>query len=280
MRVLLSVLLLNSLLLSPALASDTSPAIIPDSPKGFDRQYQDLFISFMKGDDQNIRLKLEQFAIPSHWFTDGFGPDKGPEVAKQYSEEFEYFKLSTIIKLRRMQGNGPCSSSHPELSTKRDHAINVEAKLLPNAPVFQIPPAQSFQISSRSCYWMDTFIYVDGAFRFYGNGGHTFWDPVKVHRADPCGPNDGTQPNGRLIHRVEPEYPEEARLKHVKGLVKMTLTVGTDGSVVAVKIDEGNPLLIDAAKKAVMQWRYTPFVNCGNPVEMQTLEQVKFSPRS
>jgi hypothetical protein len=280
MRLLLVGLLLNSLLLSPAAASDDSPALIPDSPKGFDQQYHELFTSFKEQDDQNVRTKLEDFAIPSHWFTDGFGADKGPEVAKQYSEEFEYFKLSTIIKLRRMQGVDSCSPSRAKLRTTRDQTVKVEAKLLTNAPVFQIPPAHSFQISLGDCSWMDTFIYVDGAFRFYGKGVHTFWDPVKVRRADPCGPNDGTQPNGRLIHRVEPEYSEGARQKHVKGFVKMILTVAEDGSVRKVKIVEGKPLLIDAAIKAAMQWRYTPFMNCGKPVEMQTFEHVKFPPSS
>lgn len=280
MRLLLVGFLLNSLLLCPAPASDGSTAAIPDSPKGFDQQFHDFFNSFKEGNDQNIKPKLEGFAIPSHWFTDGFGADKGPEVAKEYSPEFEYFKLSTLLKLRRMPGNDPCSSSRAKLRTKRDQTIKVELKLLASPPAFQIPPAQSFQISVGDCSWMDTFIYVDGAFRFYGIGAHTFWDPVKVRRADPCGRNDGTQPYGRLIHRVEPEYPEEARQKHVKGFVKMVVTVAEDGSVRKVKIVEGKPLLIDAAIKAAMQWRYTPFMNCGKPVEMQSFEHVKFPPSS
>jgi TonB family protein len=280
MRLLLAGLLLNSLLLSPTPASDGSPAAIPDSPKGFDQQFRDFFDSFKEGTDQNIKLKLEEFAIPSHWFTDGFGADKGPEVAKEYSQEFEYFKLSTLLKLRRMEGNQYCSPSRAKLRTRRDQTIKVELKLLASPPAFQIPPAQSFQIYSGDCSWMDTFIHVDGAFRFYGIGAHTFWDPVKVRRADPCGPNDGTQPNGRLIHRVEPEYPEEARQKHVKGFVKMVVTVAEDGSVKKVKIVEGKPMLTDAAIKAAMQWRYSPFMNCGKPVEMQSFEHVKFPPSS
>jgi TonB family protein len=280
MSILLVGLLLNSILLSPAPASDTSPAVIPDSPKGFDRQFQDFFLSYKERDDLNTTMKLEDFAIPWHWFTDSFGADKGMEVAKQYSEEFEYFKLSTLVKLRGMQSVDSCSPFRAKLRTNRDQTVKVEAKLLPNIPVFQIPPAQSFVISLGECSWMSTFVYLDGAFRFYGNGVHTFWDPVKVRRADPCGRNDGTQLSGRLIHRVEPEYPEEAKQKRVKGYVKMILTVGVDGSVTAVKIVEGKPLLIDAAKKAAMQWRYTPFVNCGKPVEMQSFEHVRFPPRS
>jgi TonB family protein len=271
---------LASLLLPPVLASDGSPAKIPNSPKGFDRQYHEFFTAYKSGDEQDMKSKLEQFAIPAQWFTTGFGADKGPEVAKQYAEEFEYFKMATIMSLRRMENIPSCRASEAQLQTKRNQTTKVEMKLLPAAPVFQIPPAQSFVISLGGCSWMTTFIYLDGAFRFYGSGIHLFWNPVKVRRADPCGPNDGTQPNGRLIHRVEPEYPEQAKEKHVKGFVKMILTVAKDGSVKDVKIVEGKALLVEAARQAALQWRYTPFMNCGQPVEMQSFEHVKFPPKS
>jgi hypothetical protein len=46
-----------------------------------------------------------------------------------------------------------------------------------------------------------------------------------------------------------------------------------------VKIIKGNPLLVDAAREAAIQWRYTPFMNCGQPVEMGSFEHVKFPPK-
>jgi hypothetical protein len=42
----------------------------------------------------------------------------------------------------------------------------------------------------------------------------------------------------------------------------------------------GDPLLADAAKKAFLQWRYTPFMNCGQPMEKKILVQVTFTPPS
>jgi hypothetical protein len=125
---------------------------------------------------------------------------------------------------------------------------------------------------------MDGYVYVEGRFRYYGRGSSSFWDPVRVRLADPCGPNDGTQPNGRLIHRVEPTYPDEAKTETHQRFRKNGSPVAKDGSVKDVKISEGNPLLVDAAREAVMQWRYTPFINCGEPVEMGSLEHLKFPP--
>jgi hypothetical protein len=45
-----------------------------------------------------------------------------------------------------------------------------------------------------------------------------------------------------------------------------------------IQIASGSPLLVDAAKQAVMQWRYSPFMNCGQPVEMRTVEELTFPP--
>ena len=48
-------------------------------------------------------------------------------------------------------------------------------------------------------------------------------------------------------------------------------------TVKEVEITGGDPSLLDAAKNAFLQWQYTPFMNCGQPVEMRSMEHVKFS---
>ncbi len=50
----------------------------------------------MKKDERLLRVKLEGFALPSGWFTEVFGPDEGPEMAKLYSAQFRAFELSTV----------------------------------------------------------------------------------------------------------------------------------------------------------------------------------------
>jgi hypothetical protein len=52
----------------------------------------------------------------------------------------------------------------------------------PDAPVPQEPvDVKRFQFSleeagGRSTRWMDSFVYVGGAFRFIGQGAFPFWD--------------------------------------------------------------------------------------------------------
>jgi len=81
----------------------------------------------------------------------------------------------------------------------------------------------------------------------------------------------------RLIHRVEPEYPQEARTKHIQGVVTLDVQVGGEGAVHNVAVVEGDPLLAEAAVAAVRQWRYQPNMVDGQPVEMQTRIKIRFT---
>jgi hypothetical protein len=58
----------------------------------------------------------------------------------------------------------------------------------------------------------------------------------------------------------------------------MRLTVSAEGSVTDVEIISGDPVLIPEAKKAAMQWLFTPWTNCRKPVMMRTIETVNFAP--
>ncbi len=75
---------------------------------------------------------------------------------------------------------------------------------------------------------------------------------------------------GRLLYRVEPEYPEEARQRQMQGSVVLDVRVGRDGTVQTVNPVSGQGLLADAAIAAVKQWRFKPRMVKGQPAEMQT----------
>jgi periplasmic protein TonB len=71
-----------------------------------------------------------------------------------------------------------------------------------------------------------------------------------------------------ILHRVEPLYPQVAKMVHVSGSVELTAIVGTDGHIRELKALSGNPLLIKAALDAVSQWIYAPPVLNGERVEV------------
>ena len=79
----------------------------------------------------------------------------------------------------------------------------------------------------------------------------------------------GIVKQGQLIHRVDPIYPVVAKEQHSEGTVRLNVTVGPDGIVRGVALLGGPRLLVDAAEKAVRQWRYAPTLLDGKPVEFQ-----------
>ena len=61
-----------------------------------------------------------------------------------------------------------------------------------------------------------------------------------------------------LLKRVEPEYPRELHHRGIEGTVRLSLTVSARGSVQSVQVIGGNPILAEAAEKAVQEWVYSP----------------------
>lgn len=62
----------------------------------------------------------------------------------------------------------------------------------------------------------------------------------------------------QLLTRVEPIYPETLRQMKIGGIVRLSVTVSPKGAVEDVSVLGGNPILGEAAAKAVKQWIYAP----------------------
>jgi len=83
-----------------------------------------------------------------------------------------------------------------------------------------------------------------------------FKKPLKV--------DGGFMINKKLVHKVDPVYPEAAIKARVQGRVKLTVTVNEEGLVSDVQAAAGHPLLNEAAVNAVKQWKFsTPIVLVG-----------------
>jgi protein TonB len=79
-----------------------------------------------------------------------------------------------------------------------------------------------------------------------------------------------------LVHRVEPIYPSFARQAHREGTVELRATISSDGAVKDVQVLSGDPVLAQAARDAVAQWRFRPTMLNGVAVEVITFVTVKF----
>ncbi len=99
----------------------------------------------------------------------------------------------------------------------------------------------------------------------------------KLGKAAASRVGDSSLIENRLIHKVQPQYPADARARGVQGAVVLDLQIGGDGAVKNIAVVEGDPELADAAVEAVRQWRYRPYTVDGKAVEMQTRVTIKFT---
>ena len=79
-----------------------------------------------------------------------------------------------------------------------------------------------------------------------------------------------------LLHKADVVYPPLAKQARIQGNVVFNVAVDTDGSVSDIGLWSGHPLLVNAAKEAVAQYRYRPTLLNGNPVPVITTVTVEF----
>ena len=58
--------------------------------------------------------------------------------------------------------------------------------------------------------------------------------------------------------------------------MEFTATISKDGVIDHLQLVRGHPLLVNAAREAVLQWRYRPTMLNGQPVEVITDIVVNF----
>jgi TonB family protein len=84
---------------------------------------------------------------------------------------------------------------------------------------------------------------------------------------------------GLLLRKVNPSYPVGAQARRIEGSVLLHAIIGKDGKIADLQATSGPEELVPAAKEAVRQWQYRPYLILGRPLEVDTLIQVNFTLR-
>jgi len=78
------------------------------------------------------------------------------------------------------------------------------------------------------------------------------------HSASPQKPPAKDLVVGRLLRKISPSYPVEAKQQGIEGTVRLHAVIGADGDVQSVQPVSGPEPLVAAAVTAVREWRYGP----------------------
>ncbi len=78
----------------------------------------------------------------------------------------------------------------------------------------------------------------------------------------------------KITRRVNPAYPHLAHTLRLAGTVRLVAVVAPNGSVKLTQPVGGNPILLQSAAEAVMQWKYAAApAESKEPVEIQFVPQ-------
>ncbi len=80
-----------------------------------------------------------------------------------------------------------------------------------------------------------------------------------------------------LSRPVEPNYPLLAKQMKVQGAVVLEALIGRDGNIQDLHVLSGPTILSAAAREAVKQWRFRPYLQSGEAVETEARITVNFT---
>jgi TonB family protein len=77
----------------------------------------------------------------------------------------------------------------------------------------------------------------------------------------------------KVVNKVIPQYPTLARSMNLQGVVRADVLVAPDGKVKFIDVKGGHPVLVDAAQRALRDWRWEPA-----PRETHESVELRFNP--
>ena len=265
----------------------------PDNVRGLERLARDI-IKAQKEGHESRALELAQSMVlpdPAAWYLETFGPaiakDEGTKyVAGQKTLPAEILKFFfgaiqndfTDVTAARFAEGCDDSSGESAYGTLQ----------------LRVQPVPLYELRLRNgdrFLRLFAVVYVEGAFR-YAVGpkvpDHFPYGPNKTRNAPSQGPASSEDEDAkrirmganvqaaRIVRKIAPEYPGIARSEHLEGTVRLHAIIAKDGSIARLIVLRGYCSLAKSSMKAVSQWRYTPTLLNGEPVEVDTTIDVFF----
>jgi TonB family protein len=281
----------NSTELNKPLPATAPPVAYPEKGGGLEKELRDLQKARKAGDKTAADAILRSFVLPDpeHWFTRTFGEDVGKQMAGQYIP-------TSHVMVQQLQGimNHLEDMKFNDVEVRKfdkpcdDHADDYVYPLL-LARTEQIPLYEATYRNGNSYQVMNSFVFVEGAFRYIGRVNipdSLLFDEMRSKASDaPTAASNakksvklgGNLAAGRLTRRVPPVYPVDARSKYVQGTVRLLAVIQDDGSIGELRVAKGVCSLSRAAIDAVKQWKYQPFLVNGQNVHIYTTIETVFT---
>ena len=264
-------------------ASFSSIANYPDTQDGLEHFAKDLLKAHKPGNQPDEVQKLVQsLALPNPraWFSKVFGEHAYEPLAQAYSRNQASLlqEVDAAVVAAARDGYSEIRAKKYEKSCD-DSAGELTFPLL-MARITPVPLYELRMINTSSFRRISIFAHVDGTFRYVGplNIPNEF-APAKDAKPPARIEVKGDVQASKTLKKVSPSYPDAARREGLEGTVRLHAIIGKDGGVQQVRVIRGYCSLSEVSLPAVKQWRYTPTLLNGEPVEVDTTIDVIFNLR-
>ena len=168
-----------------------SPPNYSHNAKGLQEQYDPLLKAYSEGKQEEIDKEFSIFLLPDEdkWFGEYFSATDIEKLKEDYHQNAHLHKqgfitIATKVLHTTSKFHAHCSLTHS----------NGKAKFQPRADAIQSTrdvPIEQFAVEFKSDDGkkfsdLENFVYIDGAFRYLGNGAYPFWaqPPYPTNKKD------------------------------------------------------------------------------------------------
>jgi TonB family protein len=259
---------------------NTAPATAayPDSPKGLQDFLEDLFAAIKANDKPKIDSLWQSTLLPEHaaWFARVFGDNDGAALEATYARQlantasgpgktYAFVAGIDTVKfvaspLAQAAVNRPDSWAKPIL-------LSMKAPI----PAYR---AEAIGPGSASSYMLGYFFYVGGSFRRIDESVFGALSAAKISTRLPY--ISSLEAQMLLLQSAPPVTPPLVRRDGISNTVMLDVIIDVLGQVKSASILSGDLVLGNAARSAVLGWRYRPYIQNGRPVDVETTVTVTF----
>ncbi len=163
----------------------------------------------------------------------------------------------------------------PPLSKQQTDQIKTPEKVAPPSVGIPVPVPDAQAPQQQQLASLEDINKAAG-----GSNVGTGNDIVIAARDEDTGPASGSyvyrDDEPVLVKAVAPKYPDLARSSGIEGKVVLNVLVGTNGKVEKVEVQQGVPVLNDAAIEAVKQYLFKPALANNKPVAVWVAVPISF----
>ena len=256
------------------------PAAYPDSPKGLQDFLEDLIAAIKANDKPKIDSLWQSTPLPEHgtWFSRVFGDKDGAALEGTYSKQLANAASGpgkTYTFVASLDAAKFVVLPLAQAAVNRPDSWAKLILLSMKAPV-SVYRAEAVGPAGAASYMLGYFFYVGGGFRWVDENVFSALSAARISTRLPY--ISGLEAQMLLLQSAPPVVPQLVRKDGISNTVMLDVVIDVLGQVRSASILSGDLVLGNAARAAVLGWRYRPYIQNGRPVDVETTVTVAFPP--